>query len=48
VVVSGDAPTLRAMVFGDVKLAESKLELSGDLSLGRRFLASFRRPTSTG
>lgn len=48
VFVSGDAPTLRAVVFGDVKLAESKLELSGDLALGRRFLASFRRPTSSG
>ena len=44
VVIDTDAATLRAVVFGDRKLAGAALEIQGDERLARRFFRLFARP----
>jgi len=36
--------TLRAVVFGDRKLAGAPVEITGDKAVARRFLRLFQRP----
>src|SRR6187551_2482637 len=43
-VLETDAATLRALVFGDVKLADAPVEIHGDIRLARAFLRLFARP----
>lgn len=42
--IETDPATLRAVVFGDAKLAEAPVKLSGDSRLGRLFFRLFARP----
>ena len=44
VVITTDAATLRALVFGDQKLAGAPVEIRGDARLGRAFFRMFARP----
>jgi DNA-binding HxlR family transcriptional regulator len=44
VVIETDASTLRAVVFGDQKLASANVQISGDKKLARSFFRSFERP----
>lgn len=43
-VISTDAASLRAVVFGDQRLEESAVEISGDRRVARRLLRCFARP----
>jgi DNA-binding HxlR family transcriptional regulator len=43
-VIETDAGTLRAVVFGDRKLAKAPVEIRGDRRLGRAFFRLFARP----
>ncbi len=43
-VITTDAATLRAVVFGDLKLAVAPVELRGDMRLARTFFRLFSRP----
>ncbi len=43
-VIETDAATLRALVFGDKKLAGAPLEMRGDAAMGRAFFRLFARP----
>jgi DNA-binding HxlR family transcriptional regulator len=43
-VIDTDPATLRALVFGDRKLAGAPVEIRGDARLARRFFRLFRRP----
>jgi len=43
-VIETDAGTLRALVFGDAKLAGAPVEIQGDIRLARAFLRLFARP----
>lgn len=43
-VIETDAATLRALVFGDRKLAGAPVTFRGDAQLGRVFLRLFARP----
>jgi len=43
-VIATDPATLRALVFGDQKLAEAPVEIHGDKRLARRFFRLFARP----
>jgi hypothetical protein len=45
VVIETDGETLRAVAFGDVKLADAEVTLTGDARVGRRFFRLFRRPS---
>ena len=44
-VITTDPKTLRAVVFGDRKLAGAPVEIVGDKAMARKFLRLFRRPT---
>jgi len=44
VIIETDPATLRAVVFGDEKLAGAPVEIRGDARLGRAFFRSFARP----
>jgi DNA-binding HxlR family transcriptional regulator len=44
VVIDTDPATLRALVFGDQKLAGAPVEIRGDARLARRFFRLFARP----
>lgn len=44
-VIESDSATLRAVAFGDRKLAGSAVEFHGDTRLGRAFFRLFARPT---
>jgi hypothetical protein len=44
VVIDTDPGTLRALVFGDRKLAGAPVEIRGDARLGRTFFRLFARP----
>ena len=44
VVIDTDPGTLRALVFGDQKLAGAPIEISGDARIARRFFRLFARP----
>ncbi len=46
--IETDARTLRAVAFGDRKLAESAVALRGNLAIGRKFFRMFRRPPIIG
>jgi hypothetical protein len=46
-VIATDPATLRAVVFGDQKLADAPVELQGDRRLARTFFRLFARPRST-
>ena len=43
-IIETDPATLRALVFGDRKLAGAPVELRGDVRLARRFFRLFARP----
>lgn len=43
-IIETDAATLRAVAFGDRKLAGAKVEIRGDARLGRAFFRAFTRP----
>lgn len=43
-VIDTDGATLRALAFGDAKLADAKAELTGDKRLARAFFRLFKRP----
>ncbi|HEX6277060.1 MAG TPA: helix-turn-helix domain-containing protein [Polyangiaceae bacterium] len=43
-VIITDRGTLRALVFGDEKLGDARVELKGDARLARTFFRLFRRP----
>lgn len=43
-IIETDPATLRAVVFGDRKLAGAPVEIRGDARLGRAFFRSFSRP----
>jgi DNA-binding HxlR family transcriptional regulator len=43
-IIETDAATLRAVVFGDRKLAGSRVEIRGDATLARAFFRLFARP----
>jgi putative sterol carrier protein len=43
-VIETDPATLRALVFGDRKLADAPVELRGDTRLARSFFRLFARP----
>lgn len=43
--IETDPATLRAVVFGDAKLADAAIAISGDSRLGRLFFRLFARPT---
>lgn len=43
-IIEADPASLRAVVFGDRKLADAAIELSGDVRLGRQFFKLFARP----
>jgi DNA-binding HxlR family transcriptional regulator len=45
-VIEADAATLRAVVFGDRKLAGAPIALHGDLRVARSFFRLFARPSS--
>jgi DNA-binding HxlR family transcriptional regulator len=45
VVIEGEVSAIRAVVFGDRKLAQSGLEVRGDRELAKAFFRSFKRPT---
>ncbi|MFT3922169.1 MAG: helix-turn-helix domain-containing protein [Myxococcales bacterium] len=42
--IEGEVNELRAVVFGDRKLADSSLTLQGDRALGKAFVRLFKRP----
>lgn len=46
-VIATDPATLRAVVFGDQKLADAPVELQGDRRIARTFFRLFARPRST-
>jgi DNA-binding HxlR family transcriptional regulator len=43
-IIETDAETLRAVVFGERKLAQAPIEIRGDARLGRAFFRLFARP----
>lgn len=43
-VIETDSATLRALVFGDAKLADAPVQIQGDSRLARAFLRMFARP----
>ena len=45
VTIESDPASLRAVVFGDRKLADAAIELRGDVKLGRQFFKLFARPS---
>jgi len=45
-IITTDAATLRAVAFGDLKLANSEIQIRGDAALGRRFFKLFSRPAA--
>jgi DNA-binding HxlR family transcriptional regulator len=45
-VIDTDAATLRAVVFGDRKLATAPVKIRGDARVGRRFFQLFARPSN--
>ena len=47
-VIETDPATLRALVFGDRKLAGAPVEIRGDLPLARAFFRLFARPSRAG
>lgn len=44
--ITGSSAALRAVVFGDVPLAESDLQIEGERAIAKRFLRSFARPAA--
>lgn len=44
--VIGSSASLRGVVFGDVPLGKSELEIEGDRAIAKRFLRSFVRPAA--
>lgn len=45
-IISTDPGTLRAVVFGDLKLSEARVTIQGDARAGRTFFRLFARPSS--
>jgi putative sterol carrier protein len=43
-IIETDSETLRAVVFGDQKLAGAALDMQGDTRLAKAFLKLFKRP----
>jgi DNA-binding HxlR family transcriptional regulator len=44
VIIETDADTLRALVFGDLELAETPITMRGDARVARKFFRLFARP----